>query len=444
MSKKRIFAILLSLCLVFALVACGGGTSSTPTSTGGAASGSTAGGSSTAGGGDDSGEPIKIAAMFSRTGAGADNGIFCFKACEAAAEFINNNGGIASMGGAKIEVVEGDIMSDVNQCKPVAERVLADSSIMAGVGAAASSYVIPMLPAFEKAGVPYLTACVADAITNQGYKCAIQMGQNSTYYGEANGQFLQWLNEEQGLGVSKVAIMYENSEYGQSQAEAFKTSMEKAGMDIAYYESYPPSLTDASSMIANIMQTGADVVYPVATVQDAKTICNTMQSMDFYPVIFGGGAGFLMPTFAAEMGDAVDGMSSSSMANWDIGNIVNNAELQAYVDFYMEKYSEWPVEHAVTQLNAFYLIKTALEQNPTRDPEVLNETIKGLSVVSLMPGGVTNFNENGMNVGASSLFVQWQKDPEDGLYKTRAVWPVEESTVPYQKPGEGSVGSKNQ
>lgn len=72
-------------------------------------------------------------------------------------DYINDNGGIASMNGAKIEVVYGDNTSDTTVCVTVADRVFSDESVMFALGAGSSTLLLPMLPSVEKYQVPILT-----------------------------------------------------------------------------------------------------------------------------------------------------------------------------------------------------------------------------------------------------------------------------------------------
>ncbi len=85
-------------------------------------------------------------------GSGADAGVLNMNGAQLAIDNINEAGGIQSLGGKKLELVVGDTMSDTSQAKAVCERVMADHSIVAGIGIGGSSYTIPMMPVFEKDG----------------------------------------------------------------------------------------------------------------------------------------------------------------------------------------------------------------------------------------------------------------------------------------------------
>ncbi|MFT4106321.1 MAG: ABC transporter substrate-binding protein [Lacrimispora sp.] len=383
--------------------------------------------------GEGSGDVVKIAALFPLSGVGADNGKQNVNGCQLAVEHINAAGGIASLGGAKLELVTGDLMSDTNQCKTVAERLMQDTSIVAATGASASSYVLPMLPVFEKVKTPFVTAQVAPAITNQGYQYVFETTAMAPENGKVQVNFIKFLNETHNMGLEKIGIIYENTEYGQSNAKSAVELAGNAGLEIVFNESFPAGIADASALIANLKQSGAQVVIPSCYTQDAKTIFNTMKSMNYSPVIVGGGSGFLYPAFANELQDAVNGITSSASGSWDTKNVQDNEDFKKIPELYMEKYNEFMTEQALASYNIIWLISQALEKSGSTDKDVLRDTIRGMNIDTMVVGGPLAFDETGYNTNAYAIINQWQKQ-EDGTYLPRTIFPESAATADYQKP----------
>ena len=111
--KKRLLALMVGAAMVFSLAACGGGSGDTgnketkPAETQGGAE--TAAPAAEAGG---EGGTIKLGVLFPYTGSAAAVAEDAQKGIEFAIDEINSRGGIASMGGAKIELVYGDTQSN--------------------------------------------------------------------------------------------------------------------------------------------------------------------------------------------------------------------------------------------------------------------------------------------------------------------------------------------
>ncbi len=378
-------------------------------------------------------EPVKIGIIFPMSGANADSGKQNADGCALAVKHINDAGGIKSLGGAKLELVVADIMSDTNQCKAVAERVLQDKSIIAVTGASSSAFVLPMLPVFEKNRTPFVTAQVAPAITNQGYQYVFETTAMAPENAVAQIGFLDYINKKYELGLTKVGIIYENTEFGQSNARSAAQMATNAGLEVVFNESFPVGIPDASALIINLKNSGAQVVIPSCYAQDAKTLSNAMRNLRYSPVIIGGGAGFLLPAFAEELGESVDGIISSASGNWDSRNIQSNPEFKKVPEDFLKTHGVFMTEQSVASYNIIWMLSTALEQTGSRDKAVLRDAIRALEIDTFTVGGPQKFDETGYNTNALALMVQWQKQP-DGSFLPRTVYPEEYTTTEYVLP----------
>ena len=414
---KRLFAVLLALAMVFSLVACNNNSGNSGNN------GNNSGNNSDGDGGEV--DTIKIAGFFNYSGASADTGILDGDGAQFAADYINANGGIKSLGGAKIEIVTGDTMSDASQAKAVAERVLSENpDLVAALGAGGSNYSIAMGAVFEKAQLPYVQNGVSATIPEQGYTYTFQPVPNT--FGQTQIEFIQYLNENHGYNIRKVGIIYEDTDYGLSTAAGNLELAESAGLEVVFNASFPANGSDVSSLITNLKASGAELILPVAFTQDAKLIFNTMSSMDYHPLVLGGGAGFLYPAFGEELGDAVDGVLSVASLNWD-GATFQTETFAGLAEQFEEEYGYFMTEHSAGTFNHVWLIAQALEACGTTDGPTLAQAIRDLSLESVQPG-ITNtvdFDENGANLDAVPVIVQWQKD-EDGLYRPHTIFPVEQ------------------
>ena len=118
--------------------------------------------------GGETTEKVKIAIFTNLTGASASDGEYARRAFEIVEEMMNDKmGGIQSLGGAKIELVYHDMMSDNTMIKTVVEKGLSDPDVAFAVGAMGSGYTMAAVPAISKAGVPMLTTAMADSLDEQ-------------------------------------------------------------------------------------------------------------------------------------------------------------------------------------------------------------------------------------------------------------------------------------
>ena len=370
---------------------------------------------------DDDVPTIRIGAFYNLSGAGADTGNQSLQGAQLAADQINAAGGIASLGGAKIELVPADTMSDTSQAKAVADRILADDTIMAGIGLSGSAYGLPMLPTFEKAGVPLVHNGIANEFTNQGYSTVFQFCTTSTGFGATQVQYIDYLNKEEGFNITKFGALYEDTEAGVTAAKTAKERAEAGGFEWVYDESYTlGSLTDASSMVVSMKNSGVQVVFITARDADIKIIVNAMQSLNYMPMIFGSGAGFLFPSFSQELGDSVEGIISVACGAWDTTYTDGIEGWDTAAQEFEERHGHFLSEHANGGYTAVRIIAAALENNPTRDSKELCEAIRDLDIMTF--AGPLNFDETGKNLNAKTLVIQWQKS-DDGIFRPCSVYP---------------------
>lgn len=383
---------------------------------------------------DDS---IKVGCVFPISGNNADQGVFNVDGCQFAIDYINDNGGIKALGGRKLELVSYDNQSDADQSKAAAERLINENpDIVAVTGAASSSFVLPMLPVFEKNSMPFLTAQVSESITNQGYQYVFRFGSTGGSFSEYQVKFLEWLNEEYNLGISKVGIVYEDTEWGISNTSGAVTAIENSveagsGLEIAYNESFTAGSSDLTNIVVGLKKAGCEVVFPTCYTQDAKLLFNTMKSMNYNPLIIGGGGGFLYPSFGEELGELVDGVVSVSGHNYDVQTIINNEEIADIGEKFEEEYGYFMPEQSASAFSAIYLIAQALENAASTDHDAVAKEIRALTCAAATPGGEVAFDETGANNNAHAVIVQWQKG-EDDVYRTRCVFPDNEAGIEFQ------------
>lgn len=383
--------------------------------------------------GDDSEETIKIAAFYNMSGANADTGVRDKEGTDLAVKMINEAGGIKALGGRKLEIVYGDTLSDTAQAKAVAERVLASGDIVAAVGVGGSAYAAPQLPIFEKNKIPYLLFGTAASLTEQGYSYVFRVssyGGENGLFGKAMVDFLSWMQEEQGIDTSKVAIIYENSDYGISLAESNREQVEEAGFDVVYEESYPIGLTDASSLVANCKSNGAQAVFVSSFPQECKLITSAMKSIDYSPIVVGGGGGFLFPEYANTMGDDVEGSVSVAITNFDCQTVVNS-DYSDVPALYEETYGTFMCEHSVCSYNNIIILADALERAGSTDGEALAKALRETNIETLQPAGAIEFDEVGNNVNAVPVVVQWQRRESDQTFVPVTIWPESEASAEF-------------
>ena len=114
---------------------------------------------------------IVVGAPNSLTGGFSEGGQRTVWGLQIAFDQINHEGGIKSLGGAKLMLVVADTSSaNPAQAASVARRMIDQDNAILLVGATASAMTLALQVETEKSGIPLVTNSYADGIVTRGYK----------------------------------------------------------------------------------------------------------------------------------------------------------------------------------------------------------------------------------------------------------------------------------
>ena len=86
-------------------------------------------------------------------------------------EHINAQGGIKSLGGAKMKLVVIDCGDTTEKAKNAAQRMVAqETDLVAATGSYLSSFTLAVTEVTERAELPVLTLSYSDLLTERGFK----------------------------------------------------------------------------------------------------------------------------------------------------------------------------------------------------------------------------------------------------------------------------------
>ena len=90
-------------------------------------------------------------------------------------EHINAQGGIKSLGGAKMKLVVIDCGDTTEKAKNAAQRMVAqETDLVAATGSYLSSFTLAVTEVTERAELPMLTLSYSDLLTERGFKFIFQ------------------------------------------------------------------------------------------------------------------------------------------------------------------------------------------------------------------------------------------------------------------------------
>ena len=156
---------------------------------------------------------VEIGLIAPMSGPWARQGQVMKLAADMAIETINQQGGIKSMGGAKLKLSVFDAGDSVEKAKNAAQRMVADSPNLVGAtGAYLSSFTLAVTEVTERAQLPVVTFSYSDLITSRGFKYVFQTSATGVQQAEGSLPALMEMAERaSGKRPKTIGIVMDNT-----------------------------------------------------------------------------------------------------------------------------------------------------------------------------------------------------------------------------------------
>jgi branched-chain amino acid transport system substrate-binding protein len=347
---------------------------------------------------------INVGVIVPLTGANAQFGVNSRNGIELVADEINAAGGIKALGGAKLNLIVGDATSNPATASIATQRMIAANEVTAILGAYASSLTLAISEVTNRANIPLITMAFADQIVADGFKNVFKVTANATVIGQAQFDYTLEIAKTAGRRIEKVAIVYENTAYGTAQSDGLRRAANAASIGIVMDDAYPLGITDTVPLIDKLRVSGAQVIFPVSYLNDSLFLIRTMRQKGIAIPVIGGAAGYVIPDFEKALGDFAKDVFSISPSNYDLA-----PELTAP---YRKRFGSFMVHEAIEHAVALDVLVQAIERAKSAKPAAAAEAMRGARFergwTKAMPGGVVQFDQNGLNTLSAPIMVQWR------------------------------------
>jgi len=287
------------------------------------------------------------------------------------------------------------------------QQMVADGVFAAGIGLGTPTNRAWRDAAIEEE-VPQVLVMTGDPLFNDREESPWQLGLVPIYQqeGAAFGEVLAASTEDH-----KVAILFQNDDYGQGYVEGFKEAIEGAGnIEIVGELTYEPSAPSLEGQITELSATGADVLFhAVSVVPRAIENLQKAQSLGWFPSWFlpsntASPGGVLTPggAVAADGALVYPGIYAVSFSAAAASPPFQESEEgQAYFAA-IEEYTEndgFSFPHCVWSWIAAQILEQAFMEmeEPTRESFMAALlAIDGFEAQFLLPGGSINTTTDGL------------------------------------------------
>jgi branched-chain amino acid transport system substrate-binding protein len=367
--------------------------------------------------------PVNVGVIMPLSGPNAQFGVNSRNGVELVADEINSAGGIAELGGAKINLVVADATSTPTTAGTVAQRLITQQDMTAVLGAFASSLTIAISEVTERRDIPLLTMSFADQITGRGYRNIFQVVAKASVIGKAQFDYTAAIAQAAGAKIDKIAIMYEDTAYGTAQANGLRAGAKAANVEIVMDDAYPLGINDTTPLINKLRASGAQAVFPVSYLNDSLLIIRTMRQQKVTIPAIGGAAGYVIPDFEKGLGEFAENVLSIDTSNYDLA--------PGLTDRFRKRFGYFMVHEAFEHGVCLEVLVQAIRRAKSAKAEQVAAALRGARFtggwIDGMTGGAVQFDQSGLNVLSVPLMVQWRgKDivtvwPKD-VAKSAPVW----------------------
>lgn len=381
-------------------------------------------------------DPIEIALLYPLSGPLADPGNRAKAACEVAAEVINGTydlpgipysktQGVPNKGGAKVLLKFYDTQGSPEVGKAETERILQEGKAKLIIGAYQSSVTKPTSFVAERQKFPYLCAeSSSAALTERGLKYFFRIAPTDHHDTVMFFKFLDDMTKE-GKKVSKIAMVYEKTEFGFHANEEVKKAVanSKGAYQIVADIPYEFKATDVNAEVLKVKAAQPDVVLHATQFSEMMLFAKAYESLGVKVAAnlsFCGG--YQNPVFAKELGKTVENYMGSCTFAEDF--IQKKAQLKVLNDMFKAKVNSNLDGVAMEALTSVFVAADAFNRAKDLSPDAVRDALATTELqIATLPGKGVKFDASGQNIWIDSTMSQVIA----GDYKV--VWPAEWSTA---------------
>lgn len=384
-------------------------------------------------------DPVKVGYLIPLSGSSAASiGRDMSRAAHLAVKHINADGGIKSMGGAKIELLEVDTRGDAKVAITETERLITREKTPVLMGAFQSGTTAPATVVAEKYKTPWVIDLAAKAdITERGYRYVFRPVQVPAY-GNAQGMvdFVEHMNKTSGKPAKTVAMLYENTDWGQDMANTLRAGFKKIGMEIVLDEAYPPNSPDLRPLVLKVKGRKPDVVTATSYAADAIQLHRLFDQMQVNAMAYiGSAAGQVDTNFIPTVGNKIAQNVFTTNGWAGYASTITTPFAKRFWDEFVATHKVEPNELSVSAYGAVYVLKDALERAGKADSESIRNALASTKIsgtdLNKLLGYDIEIDEKGQNQKKNFVMQQISEGkyhtvfPDNVAVKDhKMVWPV--------------------
>ncbi len=306
------------------------------------------------------------------TGPSAEYGEYWKQGFDLALEEINAAGGI---NGVPVGLKWEDSQSDPKQSVPIAQKFVADESIIAELGDFSSGASMAASATYQQAGLVQFGFTNSNAKFTEGGDRMWTTSLTQAYYQTQSAQ-------QVAKDHKKISLVYLQSDWGKTSYDAFKAEADKLGLEIVYESAIQPDSEDYRPVLIKARDDQPDAVVHLGYGPDGARVVRQLRELGYTGDFYGGQN---TPQFLEAAGEAAEG----TVINENF--LVGNTEPRV-VDFYAKfeaTYGHAPSTFSAYAYDAVHVLAEAARRGGATREGIYNAFVENKPFDSVQFGEFT-------------------------------------------------------
>lgn len=262
---------------------------------------------------------------------------------------LNAAGGI---NGVKIELIEEDDAANPHEAATVAQKLAANPEVLIVIGHFNSSCSLAGKPIYQEAGLVELSPASTNPMVTKGSDWTFRNIYEDTFQGRSMANYVK-----EKLGLNRIAVFYDNDDYGIGLKDAFVNEAERIGLKIVGTESYERDTTDFRSQLTKFKQLNPEAIFMSGLYTQAAQIAAQSRELGMSTQLLGAD-GILSSDYIKIGGKATEETILSCPFLFELGG----KKAEEFVNRFKEEYQMEPDAWAALTYDAVGIAATAIEK----------------------------------------------------------------------------------
>lgn len=348
-------------------------------------------------------EPIRIGATASLTGRYAESGKYYEQAYRLWEEQVNAQGGLL---GRPVEVTIYDDKSDPDTGVSLYERLITVDNVDLILGPYTSTVINPVSAVAEKYRKLFLQGGGnSAALFERGFKYMfLTLPGLADDFPRMMVEFVKELPEVER--PETAAVVYLDNLAMVSEADGLKVDLAELGINVVYEEKIPENVTDLTTTLAKVKQSGAELVFAHFFLPQGVLAVRAAKQVDYAPKAMWFSVGPALTDWAETLKTDGNYIWGSTMFSAK-ANIPGLAE---FVTAFRDKYGQEPGYHAAGAYAAAQILAEAVRSTGSLDDDVLRDYVAQNEFQTVI--GALSWDEAG-RPKPNILLIQWQDGKQE-------------------------------